>query len=490
MDILNRSCKNTITSNIAIPDNIKRIFDKEFYINEYPEVKEYQYPPIYHYYLIGIRQNKFPNENEKLKSFNPDFYSNEYPGFKKTKLTPNEHYIQYGKSEGKFINLIDKMRPQASFINRYSSCKIIKNKILFENFNGNGFGCNPKYIALEIIKRKLPFELVWLTKNVKDKFFPKEIRLVDYDSDEALWEYATSKIWISNYRKYPHLRKGLLKRTGQIYIQTWHGSLGIKRLDADVEKFNVNTNKPWLEKSKYESSIWDFLIINSEFEKKILPDALWFDNEMKFFGHARNDIFFQDNTKFIKKVEEFYNINLNLKKIILYVPTFRDDYDLSWHNLDYQKVFYSLSIKFKSDFIFFVRFHPRYKNIRLIPNFNFILDVTDYPDIQELLSITDICITDYSSTIYDYILTRNPGFLYVPDIQKYQKIRGFYYPLSETPFTVSSDNDELILNINNFDLSNYKNKVEYFLKDKGCIEDGCASKRIVDFLVTITDNCH
>ena len=114
-----------------------------------------------------------------------------------------------------------------------------------------------------------------------------------------------------------------------------------------------------------------------------------------------------------------------------------------------------------------------------------IIDATDYSDMQELLVATDVLITDYSSSIYDFVLSRKPGFIFATDAEKYDNKRGFYYPLSSTPFLVANNNDEMVKNIENFDENKYKNKVEYFLKEKGCIEDGKASKRVVDLIKDI-----
>ena len=73
-----------------------------------------------------------------------------------------------------------------------------KDKIVFENFNGNSYGCNPKYIAEEIIRRNLPYDLVWLVRSVtkeKEKnVFPEQIRLVGYGSKQALKELAKRKL--------------------------------------------------------------------------------------------------------------------------------------------------------------------------------------------------------------------------------------------------------------------------------------------------------
>ena len=128
-------------------------------------------------------------------------------------------------------------------------------------------------------------------------------------------------MWIDNQRKNYFIKKGLTKKKDQYFIQTWHGSLGIKKLDADVKAFTDEYKQEWVNRSKYDSSMWDYLLTNSEFEDKIFRRALWFNNEIKQFGHPRNDVFFKDNAGLNKKVRDFYNID-NSKKILLYVPSF------------------------------------------------------------------------------------------------------------------------------------------------------------------------
>ena len=113
---------------------------------------------------------------------------------------------------------------------------------------------------------------------------------------------------------------------------------------------------------------------------------------------------------------------------------------------------------------------------------DYIVDGTYYPDIQELLVSADIVVTDYSSCIFDFMLSRKPGFIYASDIKDFDEMRGFYYPLTSTPFPVSENNEQLQKNISEFDYESYKQKVEDFLKEKGCIEDGHASERVVEFI--------
>ena len=122
----------------------------------------------------------------------------------------------------------------------------------------------------------------------------------------------------------------------------------------------------------------------------------------------------------------------------------------------------------------------RKESVNFLDSNTYLIDVTKYPDIQELMLIADIGITDYSSWIYDYVLTRKPGFIFAEDIEEYNTERGFYYKLETTPFAIARNNEELFDCIMNFDLSIYQNKVDKFLSNKGCIEDGKASYRVVE----------
>ena len=362
-----------------------------------------------------------------------------------------------------------------------------ENKIVFANFHGNGYGCNPKYIAQEIIKRGLKYDLVWLVNSVKKETlkgdFPPEIRLVGYSTKSALKELASAKLWINNQRKNYFIKKGLQKKDGQYFIQTWHGSLGIKKLDADVKAFTGEYKQEWVNRAKQDSSMWDYLLTNSDFEDKIFPRALWFDNEIKKFGHPRNDIFFKDTKDIKQKVCKALSIPEN-KKILLYVPSFRDDGDIECYKLDYDRVLDALEEKFGSEWVCISRLHPRAKKFdkELIPQNSKVIDGTFYSDIQELLVSADCAITDYSSCIFDFVLSEKPGFIFAADIDKFNNERGFYYPLEDTPFPIAADNGKLVQNIKDFDYNTYKSKVSDFLKSKGCMEDGHGSERVVDLI--------
>ena len=396
------------------------------------------------------------------------------------------------ESKIRSLLFLRKIKPFVSKLFFYLFCfrKIKKNKIVFSNFLGEQYGCNPKYITEELLRQNLDCEIVWLVKKkyLTSNEFPKKVRLSDFGNTvNALKELSTAKLWIDNQRKVNFINLGLRKRKGQFYINTWHGSLGIKRLDFDVPQFNNTGNQNWLNNCFYDSSICDFAISNSAFETEVYKNGLHYMN-VKEFGHPRNDILFN-----IEKISEIKNKIANMynfasdKKIVLYAPSFRDSGRLDWLDIDLALLRQSLSEKFGEDFIVLAKLHPRL--IQFSQSFFAekidVYDVTQYPDMQELMLVSDIMVSDYSSCMFDFMLTKKPVFVYANDIKRYNNERGFYYPMEETPFLIATTNGELRNNILEFDLEKYIEKLESFIADKKCIEDGNASIRVVELVKSI-----
>lgn len=175
-------------------------------------------------------------------------------------------------------------------------------------------------------------------------------------------------------------------------------------------------------------------------------------------------------------------------KILLYVPTFREKLDFPNYKLDIEKLKKALEKKTDQSWKIVVRLHPRMQNSLekvCIDEKKQIVKADAYPDIQELLAAAQVVITDYSSCIFDFLLTVRPGFLFVPDLEHYDQERGFYYKLEETPFPIAHTNEELIHNIENFNQEKYSMQVEDFLKKKGSVEDGEASVRVCNLIESI-----
>ena len=364
--------------------------------------------------------------------------------------------------------------------------KVEKDKIVFCCHLGrNGINCNPKYIAREIIRQKLPYKLVWMCNKKfmqKDEEF-KDIQFVDYENRfEKFKALATSKIWIDNSYKPRDYACGLIKKKNQFYINTWHGSLGIKRIFWDSNQ-TATQSKFFLKCMAKDFKNCDILLTNSEWEENVFKKAFRYNGVMKRFGHPRNDIFFEDRETIKNKVYKHFNIPLD-KKIALYIPSFRTNLNLECYEIDYFLLKDSLSKRFGGDWVCASKFHP--VNLSKPEALSKILkadyDFSYYPDTQELLMSAEVIISDYSSCMFDFMLTRRPCFVYATDIDEYEVLRGLYYPLSDTPFPVAQNNQELNENILNFDYEKYKNECEKFLDEKNALEDGNASKRVVEVI--------
>jgi len=370
---------------------------------------------------------------------------------------------------------------------RHATKPIKPRKIVFDNYMGKGYGCNPKYVAEKLLE-KYPgkFEVVWIVSKGDStrSEIPSWIKKVNYSSSEALREFATAKVWVSNYHKISFVKKGMFKRKGQYFIQMWHGSLGIKKIENDVSCLTVDKN--WLRLAKRSSKMVDFWISNSSFEDDVYRRAFWNVRNILRYGHPRNDILLQGSDAALKKVRAHFK--LEEQKILLYAPTFREDYRLDCYRIDFEAVQRVLQSKYGGEWVVLVRLHPRVRKYikKILPRSPGIFDATYYTDIQELVASADCMITDYSSCIFDFMLTRRPGFIFAPDLEEYDKERGFYYPLQSTPFPIARNNEELFSCIARFDGALYRSEVDTFLKDKGCIEDGHASERVADKIAELT----
>lgn len=372
----------------------------------------------------------------------------------------------------------------------YDHEKICPNKIVFDNYMGNGYGCNPKYVLKCILEmpqeRTEGLDLVWITKTPEllRPMLPARVRIVLYDSEQAFYEYATAKLWVKNFQMVHLLNQGLLKKKEQIYIQMWHGSFGIKKIEGDCGY--LNADKAWLALAKKNAAYTDFWISNSRFESDVYKNAFWGAGKILEYGHPRNDLFFeQDQLQYKRKVQETYGIAPE-KKLFFYMPTFRDQDHGLLQPLPYERIAEELGSRFGGEWVCLVRLHPRRvspKQIEALKEQS-VMDATMYPDVQELLAAADAMVTDYSSAIFDFLLTKRPGFILAEDYDAYEQIRGFYYPLTDTPFPLAKTNEELLEQIGTFDEESYRQKIDAFLKEKGSVEDGNASKRVAELILT------
>lgn len=370
----------------------------------------------------------------------------------------------------------------------YAGLAIDRKKIVFDNYMGSGYGCNCKYVTEKLLEIMPGLDIVWTVKNAEAKRadFPTGVRIVEYRSKEAFKEYATARIWVGNYHLVQYFNKGLQKKKEQVYIQMWHGSFGIKKIENDCHILTEDTN--WSYLARKNSMLTDYWISNSTFETEVYKRAFWNVENVLEYGHPRNDILVNDSDRLRRTVRSEIGLREG-ERAILYLPTFRDNSNIEGYELEYKELKGALERKFGNSWKVIIRMHPRMaqKASEVIPDEAYIINATAYPDIQELLVAADAVITDYSSGIFDFMLTKRPGFIFATEPEVYESERGLYYPLTETPFPVARNNTELQNNIEGFDQVLYEEQCEQFLKNKGSVEDGNASLRVAELIRNIIE---
>lgn len=364
-------------------------------------------------------------------------------------------------------------------------CPVQNNKVVFVNYKGNGYGDNPKYIAEEIVRQGLPWRMVWLAKD--DQYVPDGIKKVNYYGLSAFYELSTSKVIISNCKNNIPIDFISRKKRKQYYLQTWHGDFGPKFIEKEIE----DTFSPsYIARSKVDSAATNAALSGNVFFSTVLKNSFWLPDTCQIleFGVPRNDLYFRGNEQRYK-LKSHFGFSAE-DKILLYAPTFRDDYDTSCYSIDFERVRTILQQRDNKTWKIVIRLHPNMSSKVKLFDFNeFILDGSVYSDQQELCFISDCLITDYSSIFADFLLMKKPVFLYVTDLEKYadrtsgRGLRDLYYHL---PFSLSRNQDELENSFTCFDQDDYLNRLKDYLQEYYCsFDDGHAAERVVNHLKSV-----
>jgi CDP-ribitol ribitolphosphotransferase len=348
-----------------------------------------------------------------------------------------------------------------------------ENRILFASDSRDEIGGNLKYVYEEMERQQLPYDYKFMFKEnsfVKKSFF-EIIRLAYYA--------ATSKATLLE-ENYPMVSPLRIRKNTDL-IQLWHGAgafkkFGYSRLgQPGGPKINSKDHRNYTKAVVSSKNVvpqyaegFDIL------EESILP-----------LGIPRTDIFFDEAYKNEKRKELYDQYPfLKGKKVILFAPTFRGRGRKEAHypieNLDFEKLYET----FKDEYVFLFKLHFIVLNKVIIPYkyAGFFYDFTDYREVNDLLLITDLLITDYSSICFEYSLLDKPMLFFAYDVEEYISKRGFYYEYqSFIPGHLVKDSNQLIEKIQNKDFAQQKVKPfrDYFFD----YQDGKASERVVNHLL-------
>lgn len=342
------------------------------------------------------------------------------------------------------------------------------NRIVLFSFGGNQYSCNPRAIS-EYILDKYPdkYEVIWAFNDVSkyDYLKREKIRVIKYKSFERIILQITAKYCINNSGSFSWIPV----RKGQFHINTWHAGGAYKRLQHD--KYADHNRRLTAKETTHMISSGDL------FTRYNIIEQFNFSGNILNIGMPRNDVFF-DSFKMEEKahyVRKYFDVSED-ELLVLYAPTWR--YDGVIPVFDHEMIEHALEEKWGKK----VRFMFRNHNLSSVRYSNR-LDASDYSDMQDLLCAADVLITDYSSSIWDFSFTYRPCFLYVPDVDKYEKEQGFYTDIYEWGFPVCKSDSQFVAEINDYNSVEFEKKMRKHHDAFGSYENGRATAAFCDAIL-------
>ncbi len=358
----------------------------------------------------------------------------------------------------------------------------LRDLIVFDCYEGMQYSCNPRAIYEELRRRGSGLECVWVSKDGRFSV-PGEARTVLAGSRDHYRALAEARFVVGNYGQFPWF----VKREGQVYVQTWHGT-PLKKLAYDLRDMPYKRTETldWMER---EVPRWDVLISPNPFTTPIMRRAFRYDGEIIETGYPRNDVLKSAGRD---EIREAVRRRLGIapgKTVVLYAPTWRDD-----HHIAQGKRGFSLRLDLSmarealgADHVFLVRTHYLISDRTWSEVDDVVIDVSSYPDIADLYLAADVLVTDYSSAMFDFAGTGRPMIFFAYDLERYRDhVRGFYFDFAaEAPGPLVRTSEEVIGALRGLDAvrERYADAYEAFTAKFCPYDDGGASARVVDRVI-------
>lgn len=360
-----------------------------------------------------------------------------------------------------------------------------KSRVLLINDMSPSFSDNLKYIGLELRKRDESITIYYCghTLNCFDQLKELNITPVIINSIKYFYYGMTSKVIVTNSGGISYLP---LKKD-QYVINTWHGGGAYKKMGVDMYESSPLFRKDLLLAAR-ETSI--YLSTCERFKNAFCKSMLASPAKFWEIGMPRNDMLINGDSQKRSRIRQRLGLKSE-EKLVLFAPTYRKPKDNYFndsiaisYDIDCSRVCNALQKRFGGKWIFGFRFHPCVTNRTGLPEGN-VIDLTDYEDMQELLLVADVMINDFSSSMWDFMLTKKPCFIFAKDLQHYIETTSLYTPVEEWPFPIATSNEALETNIIDFSFEKYHNDCKKHYSDLGGSESGHATRLVCDRILEL-----
>ena len=346
-----------------------------------------------------------------------------------------------------------------------------RKRVLFLSFGGRQYSDSPRAVYEGMKKNPFfqDYEMIWAFER-PDEHRDIGCKVVKVDSPKYFIYALSSKIWVTN----TSICRGLqFKKKNTICVNTWHGSplkkMGYS-LDPDPrfkERIDIGCCQ-----NKMDREI--FLRLFCVKRKNLLPVDL-----------PRNDALLRYSKEDITGIRSKLGIPED-KKVLLYMPTYRD------YNVDSKHENFFVPpmdfLKWKAElgdkYVLVVRFHYLIEKMIDIPDDGFVINATDYEELNDLYAVADVMISDYSSSYIDYSILQRPMFCFGYDFDEYNEWRGFELDFEKMmPFSVDRTEDEVIRHIKTMNEKEEIQKAEKFHR-RFTPYAGAATEKVIQEIIS------
>jgi teichoic acid ribitol-phosphate primase len=346
---------------------------------------------------------------------------------------------------------------------------------------GTQIGGNLRYIRQELERRDSPIPVTVLAYRTKTGFRGRIENI--WQTLRSGYHLATARVFVVDDWFFPIYV--ITPRPGTVRIQVWHGAGAFKRFGHSVLDKSFGADEEMIRLVPIHSN-YDICLVSSAAATDHFMDAFRLPRGRftSALGLPRTDLFFdaEHRDRATEAIRRRYGLPLD-RRILLYAPTFRgamvrdargpDELDVS-----------AMRDALAGEWVLLLRPHPFVRDrLRLGPDLaGFAIDVSDWPDINELMLIADMLVTDYSSAIFEFALLGRPMAFFAPDHDDYDHERGFYWDFrTGVPGPVFEDTAALDAYVRAGDRD--LERVGSFARTWFEVADGHASERFVDRLV-------
>ncbi len=332
----------------------------------------------------------------------------------------------------------------------YYNSAIKDKEALFESRNGLDVAGNILYLMRELCRGDYGIKKVYLSVTPEAKNKAKALIERYNIKGVTILSQGRSKYYkILSQVKYiftdTSLPRAYIKKDGQVYINTWHGT-PLKKMG----KYNIPERHSMgnIQRSLLFS---DYLLFPNDYMKEKMLESYNIDTSFKgeilCEGYPRNSVFFDDVN--FEKIRKEYN--LSDKKVYVYMPTWKSENmgaTMQDSLLKMRQNLLEIDNLLNDDQVLLLKLHPLVRANADVSGFKHIREFPDNIEVYEMLSACDVLVTDYSSVFFDFAASRKKIVLYTPDEDTYDAERGFYFPLSDLPFEKVGNAQDLVNALN------------------------------------------